>query len=97
MPRRRNLLSIGAVGSTSRSLGANDPRLRRNSSQLGVSDIVVSGAVRVDKKQRISIKQADPISEIPMEPTNEELAGSIRELANKLTRAELMQQSMRGI
>ena len=93
MPRRRKVVSIGGIGSTSRSLGGRDPRLRRNVSQLGESDVVTGGPIRVDKNQRLTLKKVDAISPVSDQATNAELAGSIRELASKLTKAELMKRT----
>ena len=92
MPRRRKVISIGGIGSTSRSLGGRDPRLRRNVAQLGESDVVTGGPIRIDKNQRITLKQIDPIAPVSDSASNAQLAGSIREIAEKLTRAELMKR-----
>ena len=88
MPKRRNLASIAGVGGVSRSLGANDPRLRRNSSAIGASDVATGGAIRVDKKQRLVNNRADSVGAFEAPETNEEI--KINDVINALKGAGLM-------
>ena len=91
MRRRRNLLSIGAVGSNSRSLGGNDPRIRRNSTQLGASDVVVTGPVKVDKKQRLTIAAATGVNELEEGATSEQIQERLNLFIKKMTSAGFVQ------
>ena len=65
MPRINNRISIGGIGSVSRSLGGADPRLRRNTTQLGVTDVVTGGPMRIDKNARLVLKKAEMIEYTP--------------------------------
>ena len=82
--RQRNLLSVGAVGSNSRSLGGNDPRIRRNTSQLGVSDTAFSGPMRIDKSQRLTIAPANGVPKTAVVNSDDTLS----DVATSLSLAE---------
>ena len=83
MAKRRNLIGFGGVGSTSRSLGARDPRIRRNATSIGASDVSMGGRMRVDKNHRLI---ADvPVAGFVSEATSaEQTAAGVQVNLNKV-------------
>ena len=81
--------TIGRAGSgtTSRALGANDPRHRRNAQASLVERNRIGDSLEIDSRQRLTVKPAigvSALSALPGAPTSQEVTDKVNELTDKV-------------